>query len=356
MSVSTRCAAGKLAQDGIFPPKSHELRLLESRLARFFQREYQRSIRDCSTVSGLGVRTDSGPMMEETAELMSRHYDETLELFTSFLDSRYRAYSMAYYGETPDLILASNVSLEDAQQAKFCLIAERAQIEGCERILNIGCGFGSLETFLLERYPGIEIVGVTPSKVQANYLRDRMRDRHGLLGSGRFKLIEGAFDQVTIESLGRKKFDLVVSVAVFEQVINMRAVLQRIAELLTANGRTFHHFITSQTVVPRLLEPKKTRIGLYFPGGRIWPHNELPRHTEHLDLANSWFVNGLNYWRTLDEWHNRYWANIQNLSSAVFGTADIAYWNEYFSLCKAMFAPMDGEFYGNSQYLFRMKN
>jgi len=356
MPVNIHCLAEKLARDGIFPPTSRELRLLENRLARFFRREYERCSREASTVSDHGIRTDSGPMMEETKELMARHYDETFELFSSFLDRRYRAYSMAYYGDTPDIILASDVSLEDAQRAKFCLIAERAQIEGCERILNIGCGFGSLETFLFERYPDIEIVGVTPSKVQADYLRGRMRDRGELLGSARFRLIEGAFDHLPVEALGEQQFDLVMSIAVFEQVVNMRSVLQRIAALLVPKGRTFHHLITSQSVVPRLLDPKRTRIGSYFPGGRVWPHDELPRHTEHFELVNSWFVNGLNYWRTLDEWHKRYWANIPNLSNGGFETTDIAYWNEYFLLCKAMFAPMDGEFYGNSQYLFRMRS
>lgn len=355
MSVTKRCSAEKVAGKRKFPARTDELRALENRLARFFQREYERCIKDPYTLLDLGVQTDSGPMMEETKELMARHYDEAYELFSSFLDTRYQAYSMAYYGESRDTILASKISLEDAQQAKFRLIAERAQIEGHERILNIGCGFGSLETFLMERYPTIEIVGVTPSRMQANYLRNRMGAANDLFGSGRFTLIEATFDQIPMASL-RRKFDLVISVAVFEQVLNMRAVLRKIAELLVPNGKTFHHFLTSKTVVPRFLNPKDTRIGLYFPGGRIWPHNELKRHTEEFELVRSWFVNGFNYWRTLDEWHHRYIKNIRNLNSAGFAAGDIAHWDEYFSLCKAMFVPMDGRFYGNSHYLFEMRN
>ena len=98
---------------------------------------------------------------------------------------------MAYYGETPNTIRTSTVSLEEAQRAKFALIAKRARIEGHERILNIGCGFGSLETYLLEEFPNLEIVGITPSKVQAIYLRQRMQNPSTPLGRGNFTIMEG---------------------------------------------------------------------------------------------------------------------------------------------------------------------
>jgi cyclopropane-fatty-acyl-phospholipid synthase len=317
-----------LEKDGIFGPASDEQKRLEGRLTRYFEREYQRCIGH-NYAGGAGrIATHNGQMMEKTRDLMVRHYDETFEFFSSFLDSRYRAYSMGYYGEDPKDILGSAAELEDAQHAKLKLIAQRARIEGNERILNIGCGFGSFETFLLARFPNIEVVGITPSKVQVNYLRRRMGNRTDPLSSGRFRLIEGAFDKLTVTALGVKRYDLVVSIAVFEQVINMRAVLQRIAALLKPNGRTFHHFITSQRLVPRLLDPKSTRIGLYFPGGRVWPHDELSKHTEHFGLKGSWFVNGLNYWRTLDEWHRRYWSNIPRLCEGLMSKEKIRYWND----------------------------
>jgi len=354
----------QLAVHGVFGPGSTELERHEKALTRYFEKEYQHCLKNPQSLEALGVSTNQGPIAEETEVLMDRHYDERPEFFASFLDNHYHAYSMAYYDETPEAILNSSATLEEAQKAKFSLIAERAQIAGHERIINIGCGFGSLETFLLEEFPGIEVVGVTPSKVQVNYLRQRMQDPTDILCNDRFTLIEGAFDKLPLHTLGKGKYDLAISVAVFEQFLNIDATLERFAAFLVPGGRTFHHFITSQAAIPRFLNPKKimildpekTRIGQYFPGGRVWPHNELPRHTEHFDLVNSWFVNGLNYWRTLDEWHRRYWNSIPDLYGAVFDTAAIKYWNEYFSLCKAMFAPMDGQFYGNSHYLFRLKN
>jgi len=103
--------------------------------------------------------------------------------------------------------------------------------------------------------------------------------------------------------------------------------------------------------VPAFLDAKRTRIDEYFPGGRIWPFEELAEQTEHLKLENSWYLNGMNYWRTLEEWHKRFWGNIDQIST-IHDEKTIRHWNDYFSLCKIVFSPMNGEMVGNGQYLF----
>lgn len=344
----------QLAEAGIFAPDSVELARHEMNLSRYFTREYQRYLQQPLTVEEIGISSAQGPVMEETDDLMDTHYNERPEFFDSFLDKRYRAYTMAYYGDSAEAVRNSTLSLEEAQHAKFALIAERAQLRGNERIFNIGCGFGALETFLLQEYPGVEMVGITPSRVQIDYLRQKMRDSSHPLSS-RFTLLEGAVDKLPLETLGKNRYDLVISVGVFEHLLNMRAMFALIAEMLVPNGRTFHHFITSQIAIPQLLDPGKTRIGQYFPGGRIWPRGEFTRHTEHFNLVDTWFVNGFNYWRTLDEWQRRYWQHLPQLYGEVFDLDAVRHWHDYFSLCKAMFAPLDGEFYGNSHYLFTRK-
>ena len=108
----------------------------------------------------------------------------------------------------------------------------------------------------------------------------------------------------------------------------------------------------SQFVIPQFLDAEKTMIGDYFPGGRIWPINEFLSHDQHLQPVQHWFINGLNYWRTIDEWHQRYWNNIHQLE-AHLSLQKIDHWNKYFMLCKACFAPFNGEVYGNAHYLFK---
>ena len=340
----------KLSAAGIFGPNSNECVQFEKSLERYFEKEYKRYLKAPVTLESIGITTDSGPMMQVTDELMQEHYDERVELFNAFLDQRYHAYTMAYYGETGD----AEITLEQAQYEKFRLIAQRAGIHGDEQILNIGCGFGSLETFLLQEYPDLQITGITPSTTQIDYLRSKMHNNDHPLSNG-FDLLEGTIQDLSIDAIGRAKYDLVITVGVFEQLLNMRDMLELIAALLKPGGRTFHHFITSQVVIPQLLNPQQTLIRKYFPGGRIWPRDEFSRHTEHFDVTDTWFVNGNNYWRTLDDWHKRFWDSIPELYADDFNTDAIKHWNEYFSLCKAMFAPLNGSFYGNSQYLFTLK-
>jgi cyclopropane-fatty-acyl-phospholipid synthase len=341
--------AEQLAIHGIYGPGSDKLATYERHLTRFFEREYKRIENHHSTSRALGVFTDRGAMSLETNKLMDYHYDEQREFFNSFLDTRFMAYTMAFYGETPEEILASKYTLEEAQLAKFALIAERAGIEGHEHILNIGCGFAPLETFLLKKYPKIRIVGITPSNVQAAYINERKCNKDDPLCTNRFTLIKESFENIT---LAKEDFDTIITIGLFEHVVNIKYVMNRIHVLLKPNGKAFHHFITSKYPVPKFLNPNNTRIGKYFPGGHVWPADEIIRQTGDFNLEGYWFVNGLNYWRTLEEWHRRYWASLEHLYGSVFDIKAVAHWNEYFSLCKVVFAPLDGTFYGNSHYLF----
>lgn len=342
--------SNRLYQAKIFGPDSPELIQQEKSLIRYLEKEYRKYLNYPVDFESTGISTYEGPIVEQTKDLMEEHYDERIDLFTGFLDTKYRAYTMAYYGEEGD----ADASLEEAQHEKFKLIAERAQITGHESILNIGCGFGPLETYLLERFPNISITSITPSKVQAQYIEQKMQDKSHPISSG-LTLIQGVFDETLLDTLNGEKYDLVISIGFFEHALNMHLIFEIIAQLLKPDGRMFHHFITSKVATPQVHLKEKTVIGKYFPGGRVWPHTEICRHTERFDLANSWFINGMNYWRTLDEWHHRYWCRVPELYNNGFDINAIQHWNEYFLLCKAMFAPLDGAFYGNSHYLFKLK-
>jgi cyclopropane-fatty-acyl-phospholipid synthase len=285
---------------------------------------------------------------------MAAHYDAPGALFQSFLDRDYRAYSMAYYGEDADAARASRLTLEQAQTEKFRLICERADIQDDQSILNIGCGFGSFELYLLKHYSNVRIVGITASEVQAGYIRACSQSPGHPFQQGRFQVVQARLDEFMHRTPESGVYDRVVSIAVLEQMRNIHAVHSLLARLLRPGGKTFHHFITSRFPVPQFLDANKTRIGRYFPGGVVWPRDAFVEHCDGIELqpAGQWFINGMNYWRTLNEWHRRFWAARQELLGNCLDAARFKHWNEYFYLCKAMFSPHDGRFYGNSHYLF----
>jgi len=204
-SLKNQSSLPYLREKGIHPYGSRELLVWEKRLGRRLEKLYQAAKAEGHLTTESCMISREGPIAEETIRLMSSHYDECLELFNNFLDTEYMGYSMAYFGATPEEIGQNSCSLEEAQATKFDLFCERAGLSGNERILNIGCGFGSLEKYLLNRYPEMKIVGLTPSKVQCDYLNGLIEDSNSLLGSGRFQLIKGTFDDIELDE---ESFDL----------------------------------------------------------------------------------------------------------------------------------------------------
>lgn len=344
----------KLRKSGIHAYGSDELRLYEERLTRYFNKEYQREAAKNHSLAAFGITTDQGPTWEETQDLMSVHYDQPLGFFRSFLDTDYMAYSMAYYGESREQVLNSDSTLEQAQAEKFRLICERAEIRGNEKILNIGCGFGSFEAYLFKHFPDVEVVTITASKTQADYIRSKQQDPEHLFNKANLTLLENDISNIPPETLGIERYDLVISIAVFEQVNNLDAIFQLMASLLKPGGRVFLHLIVSQPVFPQYFNAHETPVGAYFPGGRVWPHGEMLNQQRHLTPELGIYINGMNYWRTIDEWHRRFWEQIEELHDTLLSIEDIRYWNNYFSVCKVvLFAPQSGQFFGNGHYRYR---
>ena len=117
---------------------------------------------------------------------------------------------------------------------------------------------------------------------------------------------------------------------------------------------SFLHLIVSQPWFPQYHDSQRTLIGKFFPGGHIWPLSLMEQQGGPLQFERSWYLNGLNYWRTLDEWHRNFWAHIEQLHDAVLTLEEVRHWNDYFIQCKVgLFAPAEGAVYGNGHLLYR---
>jgi len=130
------------------------------------------------------------------------HYDVGNAFYALWLDRRL-VYSCAYF-ETPE------TTLDDAQEAKLDLISRKLRLAPGMRLLDIGCGWGSLVLYAAERY-GVEAVGVTLSERQAEWATDEIA-RRGLADRVRVEIR----DYRDLAPLGQ--FDAVASVGMFEHV------------------------------------------------------------------------------------------------------------------------------------------
>ena len=337
-----------LQEDGVFQYGSAELGKFEKQLTRYFSREYDRYRNN----DGSSVSVNKGPLALAPEELADNHYDEGLSFFQNFLDSETMSYTMAYFDDDANKALVSEKTLAQAQTDKFALIAGRMKLKGDEKLLNFGCGFGYFESYLLETYPEIQISSLTHSKDQYAFINDRMKDSSDPLSSDRFQVFFGEIDDDCIDMLGREQYDVACSVGLMEQINNIELFFEIINALLVENGRMFHHLIVSRDLIPQLLDPDKTLIGDYFPGGKVLPFATLKNNFKNFRIDEAWFINGINYWQTLEKWHDNFWRNIDQIYPEKMDSERVQYWNNYFVLCKAMFLPENGQAYGNGQYLF----
>jgi len=344
----------QLAKNKIYSYGSSELLKFESHMTRYFEREYKRWRGNRALPEEFGISSFKGNIaQQETHHESIEHYNKTLNIYQAFLDKDYMAYTMAYYGATdtkPNI--DKSMSLDDAQINKFELIIERAQIKDGQSILELGCGFGGFAKYVLNKFPNITIAGINPSATQSTHLQEILIDDINQTGYGRFTLIQKFFDEITANDIPDQKYDRVISIGVLEAVTNLDKLFQLISRVLKPGGKTFHHYIVSKDTIPQFLSAEDTLMAEYFPGGHIWPYEEPKRHDKHLKFVDSWFVNGMNYWKTLDVWHERFWNTIEQTYPEYLTLEEVEDWNKYFILCKSMFRPNDGKSYGNGHYLY----
>ena len=344
----------ELARHDVHRYGSIELLQFEKHMERYFAREYDRWQGNRELPEKYGVSSFEGDIAKQGTYTDSiEHYDKELKIYQSFLDKKYMVYSMGYYGATDYLPKVNNeLTIDQAQADKYNLIIQRTGIKDGDKILELGCGFGGFATYLLNKFPNIHITGINPSKVQANYLMNQLPAGESAFSLDRFSLIQKRFDELSECDISDETYDLVISIGVLEHVSNLDKLFELIARKLKPGGKTFHHFIVSSDTIPQFLQAEDTLMADYFPGGHIWPYAEPMRHDNHLKPVSSWFVNGLNYWKTLDEWHKRFWNSIDELYPQHLTVEEVEDWNKYFSLCKTMFIPNQGRSYGIGHYLF----
>jgi cyclopropane-fatty-acyl-phospholipid synthase len=131
---------------------------------------------------------------------ISHHYDLSNDFYSLLLDP-HMAYSCAYW--TSD---EPSYTLTDAQGDKLALICAKLGLGPGMRLLDMGCGWGSLSLYAAER-AGADVVAVTLSEQQRDYVLDRIAER-GLAGQVEVRLAhyreihDGPYDAVASIEMG----------------------------------------------------------------------------------------------------------------------------------------------------------
>ncbi|MDA9071545.1 cyclopropane-fatty-acyl-phospholipid synthase family protein [Candidatus Pelagibacter sp.] len=215
---------------------------------------------------------------------VSHHYDLSDNLYDLFLDSK-RQYSCGYFKNEND-------TLETAQNNKIQHIIKKLNIKPNQKVLDIGCGWGSLAIDIAQT-ANCEVTGITLSKNQFNYCLEKAK-KLNLENQVTFKLID--YRELN------EKFDRIVSVGMFEHVGRKfyNKFFKQIARLLKDDGVSLIHTIGSVNT-PRGPQPWITKY--IFPGGHTPSLSEVTTPIEKAGLIVSDIeVLKLHYAHTLRHW------------------------------------------------------
>jgi cyclopropane-fatty-acyl-phospholipid synthase len=249
---------------------------------------------------------------------VSRHYDLDYALYSDFLD-RDLHYSCAYFREP-------TMSLEDAQQSKCAHIAAKLDLRPGARVLDIGCGWGSMALYLAQRH-GAQVTGITLSQEQLRIARQRAAER-GLARQVEFRLED--YRQVWGE------FDAIVSIGMFEHVGRPQypTFFRQAHRLLRPDGTMLLHTIGRSTP-PAACNPWIRKY--VFPGGYIPSASEATAAIEPSGLVlNDLEVWQLHYAQTLAEWNRRFRAGREAIARRI-GERFCRMWEFYLLVSEAGF-------------------
>jgi cyclopropane-fatty-acyl-phospholipid synthase len=232
------------------------------------------------------------------------HYDQPVEFYRAFLDSRL-VYSCAYFED-------ETRSLEEAQLAKLDYVLRKVNLAPNDSLLDVGCGWGSLVIRAAEY--GARALGITLSRPQYEEARRRIA-------------AAGVGDRVAVElrdyrDLGEARFDKIVSVGMVEHVGRERLAdyFRSAFRALRPGGLFLNHGIAEQSP-ERLGYRVSGFLARYvFPDGDLLPISELLAAAERIGFEVRDVENlREHYVRTLRAWV----ANLERNAAAAIAASGL---------------------------------
>lgn len=317
--------------------------------ARLKQLQQQASDPRQASHAELVASLAEGPLAAVPQKANEQHYELPVEFFAAVLGPR-RKYSCCYWD-------AGCSTLTDAEKAALEITCSRAQLADGQRVLDLGCGWGSLSLWVAQRYPNSRILAVSNSSAQRRFIESEASS-HGL---SNLEVVTADMNDFQPGPGWQGGFDRVVSIEMFEHMRNIERLLSRIATWLQPDGKLFVHVFCHRDS-PYLFESDGDAnwMGRYFFTGGMMPSADLYRAFDgDLTITDRWTWNGRHYRRTAEAWLANLDAQreaVMQVLARTYGPAEAARWLHrwriFFLAVAELFGYDQGRQWHVAQYLF----
>jgi len=287
---------------------------------------------------------DESPIALVPEKANEQHYEVPAAFYENVLGQHFK-YSSCFWDKDVQ-------NLNQAEERALALTSEHADLKDGQRILELGCGWGSLTLWMARHYPGANITAVSNSSSQREFILNRAKK----LGINNIEIITADMNDFDIN----ETFDRVVSVEMIEHMRNHRKLFARISRWLKDDGRFFMHIFCHRAVPYAFIERDATDwMSRYFFSGGMMPSDNLPLHfQEHLEIEHQWRWDGTHYEKTANAWLE----NMDNskelkpIFESIYGEEDTMKWwmrwRIFFMACAELFGFNDGQEWWVSHYRF----
>jgi cyclopropane-fatty-acyl-phospholipid synthase len=210
------------------------------------------------------------------------HYDIGNDMYSKMLGHTMQ-YTCAYWKNAQ--------SLDEAQENKLDLICRKLQLQKGEKVLELGCGWGSFAKFAAENY-GVEIEAYNISREQVEFARERNKGLPVTIHLADYRDAQGTYDKVAAiglcEHVGYKNYATLMEVA---------------HRSLKKHGLFLLHSIANNVSTTHC-DPWFNKY--IFPNGMLPSVKQLGETIEGLFVMEDWHNFGPDYDKTLVEWYHNF--------------------------------------------------